>query len=265
MRNNLKKYIFILALFLGTLNPIYASDVKFVQITDVNFSSDKATSFDKVIQDVNSIKKLDFVVFTGDNISVPNEENLKAFLKSVKKLNCPYYITLGNQDVAYHQKLSKKKYMKMVGSSKPFSHSSKPEYVFKKKGYVFIVTDGTKEYIPAPNGYYTEQELQRLEKTLEKYKDKEVIILQHYPLIENLASPNLNTYNRKSYLELLKKYPDVLAVVSGHYQYNQEELMNGIYHVISPSLSKQSQYKIIDIMESSNKSVIYTQLRTLNN
>ena len=60
----------------------------------------------------------------------------------------------------------------------------------------------------------TKNELLGLEKTLEKYKDRKVIILQHFPLLET-RSQWLQTAKTEEYENLLKKYKNVF-LISGH-------------------------------------------------
>ena len=131
---------------------------------------------------------------------------------------------------------------------------------------MFIVVDGAKEVIPGNVGYYKEETLAWLEKNLKKYHKKQVIILQHFPLVEPRESRSHRTYQKEKYLELLKKYPNVKAVISGHYHLNNEKMQDGIYHISSPSLLVQpNQYKIIDIVSTKGFStMIYTQLRDVN-
>ena len=44
--------------------------------------------------------------------------------------------------------------------------------------------NGVKEVIPGPNGYYKESEIIWLDRRLTKFKNKKVVILQHFPLLD---------------------------------------------------------------------------------
>ena len=135
--------------------------------------------------------------------------------------------------------------MKKVARAE-FRHSDKPNYVFEKNGYVFIAMDGSKQYFKSSNGYYNKEELLWLEKTLEKNKNKNVIILQHFPLLES-TSKWLETAKMEDYNELLAKYKNVKVIISGHYGKNQEVKKDGIYHIVTESYSENGAYKIIEI------------------
>ena len=65
----------ILSLFLTSLvlmASAQAKDLRFVQISDARFlSSAENDGLKKVINDVNKQKRVEFAVFTGDNIDKP--------------------------------------------------------------------------------------------------------------------------------------------------------------------------------------------------
>lgn len=251
-----------------------ASNVKFVQITDSHFSksskeytqrevenSDKF--LESAIKDINSIKNIDFVVFTGDNIDTANADDLKIFLQKANSLKYPYYIVIGNHEVFKSQNFTKKDYMKTVRKYSKFSKPWSENYTFKKNGFVFIVVDGAKEIIPGPAGYYKKETLKWLSKKLNQYKNQNVVILQHFPVEAPYYNRTHSTYKVEEYQQLLKNHSNVIAIVSGHYHANGEIKRDGIYHISTPSLVESPHnYKIIEIVQKNKKDVqIYTQLR----
>ena len=92
------------------------------------------------------------------------------------------------------------------------------------------------------------------------------VILQHFPLVPPKEMATHKTYQAEKYLEMLDKHNNVIAVVSGHYHINGEQMKDGIYHICTPTLlNKPHQYKIIDIVTTKGFSpMIYTQLREVN-
>lgn len=269
MKNLFFKLIIILITGLFLPNIVSAGEIKFVQVTDSHFSITNPYSEEvlrKTVDDINTLDGVSFVAFTGDNIDKPQPEELAAFVRIVNKLNVPYYLVIGNHDVFKTNGLSKEEYFEIVKNNNFLYRFKTPNYVFKKGEFVFIVVDGAKEVIPGSVGYYKEETLAWLEKNLKKYEKKQVIILQHFPLVEPKESKSHRTYQKEKYLELLKKYPNVKAVISGHYHLNSEKMLDGIYHISSPSLLVQpNQYKIIDIVSTKGFStMIYTQLRAVN-
>ena len=91
--------------------------------------------------------------------------------------------------------------------------------------------DGINETIPMPKGYFKDKELIWLESTLEKNKDKNVILIQHFPGYTG-KEENDTLYNQEPYNRLLSKYNNIKAVISGHINSDFEgEDENGIKHI----------------------------------
>ena len=251
-------YLFLI-IFLG-IQVSYAKDLRIVQVTDANIQNEDVSLIQKTVADINTLKNVDMVVFTGDNMSEISYENFYAYLMALKKLKIRYYIISGEKDLFYHGGFGKKEFCKMVFHFTKYMHSGKPRFVVKKKGYVVLFEDGSKQYMPGPNGYFSDEYIAKLNKRLKKYKNKKVIIVQHYPLIDNSERPNKNTYNREYYLNMLKLHSNVISVISGHFDINDEQMVDGIYHIVTPSLTS-GMYKIIDIKSDKDSTTVFTQLR----
>lgn len=270
----MKKFLLALfVLFMCTCMSVFAEstkNIKFVQVSDAHLSTASEYSqkvLKSAIADINTLQDVSFVVFTGDNINSPSEANLKAFLKIVKKLKVPYYIAIGDHDVYKANGLSKVRYYDMIHEHNWFMFSHQPNYKFKKKGFVFLVVDGAKEIIPGSVGYYREGTLEWVENELTKNEKKDVIILQHFPIEypdnTDASVKSHKTYKVEEYKALIDKHHNLLAVLSGHFHTNSENMTNGVYHISSPSLIALPQsYKVIDIVTTKEFSpIIYTQLR----
>ena len=223
-----------------------AKEVKFIFISDASVNKQNAYKLQETIKEINSYKDIDFVVFGGNNIQKAEINNLNYFIYLLKRVHKKTYVLLGNQDVSTSSGIDKKYYLKRVKRANFFLHPSKPNYIFKKKGYVFVAMDGSKQYFQSSNGYYTKAELMWLEKVLEQNKDKKIIILQHFPLTQS-KSKWLETPKIEEYLELLKKYDNVKVIVSGHYDSNEENVLMNIKTILVENYSKNQAYKIIQI------------------
>lgn len=272
------KQIVILFLLLGGLfcftNPTQAKEIKIIQVTDSHIStmgqgyserdvSPSLAIFKNTIKDINRISDVDFVVFCGDNIDKANSTDLEVFLKEANKLHVPYYVVIGNHEVFKSQKLLKTDYMKIVRKYSKSCNSRKPNYVFKKKGMVFIVLDGAKEIIPGPAGYFRQSTLKWFSKQLKKYKNKDVVVFQHFPIEPPYFNRSHSTYNVQQYKDVIKGHDNIVAIVSGHYHANGEVMKDGIYHISTPSLLEAPHYyKVIEIETKYNeKPQVYTMLR----
>lgn len=260
----------IITAFIFSSLTVFAENIKFVQVTDSHLDVGSEYSLNvlkSAVEDINKQEGVSFVVFTGDNINNPTEDNLREFVKIVRKLKVPYYVTLGNHDVYKSKNMSKARYYEILRESNLLYRQRTPNYEFKKDGFVFLIVDGAKEVIPGSAGYYRQDTLDWVDKKLTKNEDKPVIIFQHFPLVYPDSSESRlkthKTYRVEDYQEILDKHHNVLAVISGHFHVNNETMKNGVYHISSPSLiSIPQSYKIIDIVTTKEFSpIIYTQLR----
>lgn len=266
--------LFLSVFIFQTCTWAFDSSIKFVQVTDTHFDKNKPYTvkvLEETVKDINKLKGVSFVVFTGDNLNNPNPEYLPDFVKIINKLKAPYYLVLGNHDVFKNKNLSKEQYNDIVRDNNLFWFHKGWNYTFKKNGYTFIVVDGAKEIIPGPVGYYREDTLKWLDKQLYKNAKKPVIIFQHYPIIDAPEFPGSRlkthrTYKPEKYFEMLSKHHNVLAVISGHFHINSESMKDGVYHISSPTLlDNPHYYKIIDIVSKSGLSpIIYTQLKEVD-
>lgn len=245
---------------------VFAKDIKFIQVTDVHYALNNKFSQDilnETVKQINKINDVSFVVFTGDNINRPKKDDLVGFVKAINKLEVPYYIAFGDHDVYKAGGLSKETYIKTIKTYNWLYRPSKPNYVIKKNGFVFIVLDGAKEVIPGAIGYYKENTITWLDKQLTKYKKRPVVILQHYPLLPPKDLKSHRVYQPEPYLDVLNKHTNVIAIVSGHYHMNGEKMENGVYHISTPALLKSPNYfKVIEIVTTKEFSpMIYTELK----
>ena len=256
----MKKILGLCFVIMFSAISVFASDVKFVQIDNLKFLPDAEASvngFKETINEINKEKNLDFVIFTGNNIAKSDKEFLKAFLKQAKKLNSPYYVALGHKDLNKKKGLSKAAYIKIV-KRHTFKNINSPNYVFMKKGIVFIVADGAKEFIATPFGYYRESAINYVDRELNKHKKNNAVILQHFPVYPPDDSEGYRTYNAQAYMKMLETHNNVKAVVSG-FGINSENDINGIKHITTASYPK---YRIIEIIDSRNSApTIWTSLK----
>ena len=242
---NFKKALLILLslFFLG--NMTFAKEVKFVFLTDISLNNSNSNYLKETIKELNEMKDVDFVVFGGNNLDSAKFQYLKTFLGIVKNLNKKTYVLMGSNDLYANDGMDKELYL--LKTSKALkNHSKKPNYVFKKKDYVFVVMDGTKQYFKSTNGYYSPSELRWLDRTLEKYKKDDVIILQHFPIIKS-DSMWLQTAKIEEYIDVLKKHNNVKVMVSGHYNTNLEEKFGNINVILTENYSQNHAYKIIEL------------------
>lgn len=263
----MKKNIFLGLISLLLLQTsVFAQNIKFAQVTDTHFikgNEYRTEVLKSTIKSLNNEKNLAFVVFTGDNLDSPKAQYLPEFVRIINKLNVPYYLVIGNHDVFKNNGLSKVRYLEIVKENNFLYRYKTPNYVFKKRGFVFIVVDGAKEIIPGSIGYYREDTLNWLDKQLTKYKNKPVVIVQHFPLVANKEIASHSVYQKEKYLEILDKHDNVISVIAGHLHSNDEIMRNGVYHVTTPTLlSEPPVYKIFNISTTKGFApMVFTELK----
>lgn len=247
----MKKFLILFSTILTLIcTPnVLAKDFRFVQVDGALYSNNNEVSQKRlkdIVQDINKQKNVEFVVFSGNNISKPSKENLLGFIDITKKLNTPYYVVLGNKDINKQKDLGKLEYTKIL-SKRVKSHKkiTSPNYVFEKNKNIFIVVDGSKEFISNSMGYYRDDVLEWLDKELTLNANKKVYIIQHFPIIAPAQKESRYTHKADKYINLLSKHKNVKAVIAGHFGVNKEEKVDGILHI---STSEAPNYRIIDIL-----------------
>ena len=256
----MKRLFFLLLMLVLLASGVNAQDLKFIQITDIRYSEKhNADVLAKIIEDVNKQKNIDFIVFTGDSIDKPDQKILEGFVKQIKKFKKPVYVVIGDKDVNKHKDMSKKQFMTYLKKKLPNYKKTDINYTFSKGGMMFFVVDGAKDVIPSTIGYYKPDVIEWLDANLDLYPKKNVIILQHFPIVPPENRESHITYKGDNYVEMLKKHPNVKAVVAGHFEVNKEETVNGIVHI---STAPAPYYRIIDIYDcTSENPEIWAQVK----
>lgn len=243
----MKKLIGLLFVYFCFLSScVFAQDLRFVQVSDINYSKSKDNEIlKKFVQEVNKQKDIDFVVFSGNNIDYPDAKNLEGFIKEARKLKPVFYVVLGNKDVNKHKDLSKKQYAQYLKRKLWNYRNTDSNYIFVRHGVVFLVADGARDVIPTSVGYYKENVVDWIDASLDLYSKKNVVILQHFPLISEKDKENPSTFKPEQYLSVLENHKNVKAVVSGHSDINKEYNVNNIIHI---NTAPAPYYRIIDIL-----------------
>lgn len=260
------KSLFFILLFFFCSDKAFSANVTFTAVSDACIKSDKVNnSMTPTIQKLLRVKDdinrsgSDFVLFLGNNISGADKYNLVMFAKIIKKIQKPVYVSVGNNDIQKTKHLEKKEYYRLLNRYSKNKISKVPS-VKKLSGFVFIFMDGTNEMVSLPRGYYKERELITLEKYLNKYKNDEVIIVQHYP-VTGIEDTMKATFNVEPYKNLISKHKNIKAIISGHD--NRDYIIedeNGIKHINIPSLSDGAEYEVITIKTEGGGTFIRTKI-----
>ncbi len=251
------KPLILLAAFVFSINASFADfsfndmELKFAQVSDVHTSNSSDTSYKvlshskellkSAIEDINKIKGLDFVVFTGDMTNEPTRELYRDFFTIMQKLNYPSILVLGNHDSSMSGEnpnyMNKDVVHQILKMANPYQNYDRPYFAYSPaKDYRVIVLDTTIG-IENSNGMLSEEQLNFLDNEINENQDKVILIFQHHPVIEPFKSENHKLVNSENYLAVLKKYEKVpIAVFAGHYHAARIVRKGNVIFVATPSL-----------------------------
>ncbi len=262
--------VFLLALVIQTGQGLFAHngnaafadfsfrdmELSFVQISDTHISDREDTSYkvlssskallEDAIKQTNSIKMLDFVMFTGDMVDEPLKKSYRDFFILLTKLKYPPLMTFGNHDARQIQTedknappyIDKNEALNIIKKCNPYYMFTKSWYAFSPKNdYRVIVLDTTSDEAITANGKLTVEQAEFLKGELEANKDKVIVIFQHHPVVEPFKSEHHRIVNNEAYMDIIKEYKKTpIAIFSGHYHATKIMRQGNIIHVSTPSL-----------------------------
>lgn len=235
--------IFILLFFAPvcsakTLNFSVGSDLHFSEIDVQNTKGALTPKILSCFIDRMNEEKPDFVVFLGDNTDKSKTQAVTSFLERIRRIKRPYYIILGNHDSYKYSGLSRENYAKLVSQHSKTQKNYKSNFYFRPTEDITVIgIDSTSLGMPGTHGYFSSETLQWLDDMLKKNKNRKVILLQHVPYIEPAKDNSRNILNKSDYEAVIKKYDNILMIVSGHYHYFAvKEDEKGTFHISAPAL-----------------------------
>lgn len=251
-----------------------STNLRFAQISDAHYSTTESdTSYklltksalllDDAINQVNNTPNIDFVMFTGDMINRPKENELLSFIKHANLLSMPWYVVFGNHDISHSGTLNKKRYFDILnGHSTSFCFNT-PYYSFSpKKGYKVIGLDTIIDYKLTSQGEVSEEQLNWLKKELDDSKGDVVLIFTHVPIIEPFPSENHRLKNGYELKLLLKKYDNPIIICSGHYHAAKIFQEDNILYINTPSLvSYPNAFRIISVCPQRKNVIVDVYLK----
>lgn len=214
----------------------------------------------------------DFILATGDMASHPSRDAVFAARDLMDSLGFPYYPMGGNHDFVV--KDSRQWFLeaykaRVPGESTYYSYSHNnlhfcvldPWWVWPDgtlalespkdvAGTMDKGLDGARWELP-------QEQLRWLRSDLEKNRDSITVIAQHYPAIripDRRRHPEMKDggciENGEELLSLLREYPQVKALFSGHVHMHFIEELDGITHITTGSLPEYPvEYRDVHVYE----------------
>lgn len=273
------KPLILLAAFVFSINASFADfsfndmELKFAQVSDVHTSNSPDTAYKvlshskellkSTIEDLNKIKGLDFVVFTGDMANEPTKELYKDFFTLLQKLNYPSILVLGNHDSSMSGEnpnyMNKEVVYQILRMANPYQNYDNLYFAYSPaKDFRVIVLDTTIG-IENSNGMLSEEQLNFLDNEINANQDKVILIFQHHPVVEPFKSEDHKLINAENYLAILKKYEKVpIAIFAGHYHAARIERKGNVIFVATPSLvTYPNAFRTVNITNYNDR-VIFT-------
>lgn len=259
----MKKFIFLLSLFFLMQTDCFAKTLEFAVVSDTHLipsehpvlftESEKNIIF--AVESINKNKNIAFAVFLGDCIDKSNMESLQSFMNIVQNLNKPYYIVLGNHDAYETGGIAKEDFIKFIHQYNKRQDKKETSFYFKASPDAYgVILDGSAWLVPGKHGRYLPEQLKEVEKLFKFKKNDMILIFQHFPLIPPNSNISHYTLDTEPYLELIKKYSNIVLISSGHFhKKNHIEDRNGIHHISAPALgtrinsSGSGQYEVIRV------------------
>lgn len=259
-----------IAYFIGTqVIGAPGQNLKFAQISDVHLATDEQNTSYKmlenscellrdVVKQVNLIPGLDFIMFTGDMINLPKSSQILEFSSIAKHINAPWYVTIGNHDVDFDGKFTKKDLLKAIASHNLHFNESKPYYSFKKKGFKIIAIDTMIDSRVTANGEIPKEQLEWMDKEVKETPEKDVIVIfSHVPVVEPYSSEHHRLLNTQEVLKHLYSYNRPIVWLSGHYHSTKVIQDGKLLFISSPSLvSYPNAFRVVNINSQKDKVLV---------
>lgn len=253
------------------------SNLRIAQISDAHFSSfEENTSYkflknsgellDDAVLQVNMSGSYDFVIFTGDLINVPKQEELEKFTQHAGKLIYPWYALNGNHDISIDGLLTKKQFIDILSKSNGKTDQKNSYYAFTpKRGFRVICLDSIIDYRLTANGEIPKEEILWLQNELENHKKDIIVVCTHVPVIEPYSSPNHRMLNDYEVRKLLKTHKNPLIVLQGHYHAAKIKQDDNMLVVSCPSLvTYPNAFRVINIHLSKHEALVDVYLKETN-
>lgn len=252
--HNLFRKLFYMLFACILMQGVCSADVlEFAQVSDTHYTLGN-TELEKYLYFLSlSIKKKnpDFVVFLGDNVDKSREEDVIGFMRAVHSIRVPYYIVLGKNDAHQLSGIEKDTYLDIVTTFNRNQKDGQKYYYFKPNShFVCVVLDDNPDFAPSRHGEIPDEQLEWLEQLLIKYPKRMFLIFHHAPLVPPRIEYKLSMLNTDKYQELLKKYPNIITISSGHYHQSAVQTdENGIRHISAPAFKDiPHSYQFVQII-----------------
>ena len=170
---------------------------------------------------------VDLALITGDLSQDFSAESYEIVLKFCESLGCPFSICMGNHDAS-------ELFSKFCGKN--------PQHILKE--FIFddwLVLLLNTHWVGHVSGKLESTELEFLNNELLAHQDKSALIFLHHQILPttNLWLNKIGVINTAEFLEIISRYKNIKAVVSGHVHQDNFLKQNGVDFITTCSTSWQ--------------------------
>lgn len=232
----MKKIFVLILLYLSSSFP---QQLKFAWLTDIHIGYPTASEdLNQSVNDINSIKDIDFTIVSGDITATGTLEELSLAKSILDKLNKPYYIIPGNHDTKWSES-GCTDFIRLWGNDR---------FVFENQSLLIIgLHEGPR--MRMADGYFAPEDLRWFNSLFKIKSDsvKPMIFITHYPLDESIA----NWFEMTKRLKTL----NTKFVLFGHGHANKIYNLEGIPGIMGRSNLRAKEenggYNIVEIKDDS--------------
>ncbi len=240
--------------------------VRFVHITDVHLNPQRDNVkgrmvkhslelLNDAVEQINGMKDIDFVIFTGDMADRSDQKLLVQFTEAANELEVPWYWTTGNHDLA-PSGMKSEQLLSVMNAHNPYIQPKSTCYSFSVKGFLFFSMDGASDEKTTSQGWFSDECLMFLDERLSASPNTPAVVFQHFPLVYPYQSSSHSVTNGKEYLDLIARHPNVKALFAGHFHAARIKKTNNVLHVASPALVEYpNAFRVVAIQKTGNNYV----------
>ena len=223
---------------------ITATHVTFVGKNGTALKEESFDIFRDVIDQINEMGDIDFILFGGDNINNtdPGTKGFDEFMNIMSSVKIPYFAQFGNREVS---------------PIPPGIALSKRQYADKMKGHGLDMGNYSWSVSPVPglrilgldttieghdNGEIPEEGVNWIKEEIVKYPDDMIVTLSHHLLLPTWGNRDIPKWKKKYLLKnyqevnaILEAAPEVKACLMGHHHVSKIQTVNGLHYIASPA------------------------------
>jgi 3',5'-cyclic AMP phosphodiesterase CpdA len=251
-------------------------ELNFAQVSDIHIShtgddhdllgSQSADFLADIVQRLNQIGDLDFVLISGDLVHNALPAEFDQFDEIISDLNIPYYVISGNHDRRNMDSsigLTRHEFAQRFNpqiDQRPVDPTIQAGYWSRtiKPEVQLIGLDSIRD--EDFGGVIDATQMSWLKRECEKHADKLIIVVVHHPL-HWLAPiddhPNWKNFvceNGQDVLTVLDDYPQIKLVLTAHHHLTKADMLGTRLHLACPAVATYPcAYRTIRLTKQSNR------------